>query len=105
MVPFKPHSVTVSSPVSQQGEVPDQESNGTVSCMMAPEKASTVFERFAVEVVSPYVLYAEMTDAALFEIGGQVAWQGKDFEIVAMQEWDHGLPADHIEVALRKVNP
>lgn len=103
VVAYKPTSAANPDGVRYSG---DWEAAGRrIVCQVAPMTASTVFDRFGVEVRQGYQLLADPSEAPHLPVGAKVYWEdaGVSLMVRTSQKFVVGGGADHLEVLLELI--
>lgn len=113
-LPYKPHALTLLAPqsgktASGEREVQAWPSSGyAFRGQVTPERASVAFNRYGVEIQSPWLLLAdhpangEAVEAKIRQ-GVRVLWGSRSFVIRAAMPFDVGLAADHVSAILEEI--
>lgn len=76
-----------------------------IVCQLAPASATTVFDRYGIEVRRPYLLLADPGEFPYLSVGAKVVWEanGESYVVRSSQRFDVGALADHCEAVLENL--
>lgn len=78
---------------------------GSVMGQLTPSTTDVVYGKFGVEITRAWLFLCDVADAAKFEEGGTVSYDGRDFSVAAAPKVYSGFGrADNCEVALSEVS-